>query len=97
MSVTKQNIIDYVNHTPYNTNVNILGNYLDDFSGGGNSGQQMLDDFIAGESSIVTYNGEIVRQYSFYGKPGIEEVYLPNAIYIGHHAFSVLMIARMEE
>lgn len=47
-----------------------------------------LESFIAGTSTSVTYEGEIVRDCAFAGMSDLEEVNLPNALYIGCNAFS---------
>lgn len=46
-----------------------------------------LESFIAGTSTSVTYEGEIVRDCAFAGMSELEEVNLPNATYIGLNAF----------
>ena len=46
-----------------------------------------LESFIAGTSTSVTYEGEIVRDCAFAGMSELEEVNLPNATYIGRAAF----------
>ena len=47
-----------------------------------------LESFIAGTSTSVTYEGEIVRDCAFAGMSDLEEVNLPNALYIGRDAFA---------
>ena len=46
----KQQIIDYIMHTPSNTNPAILGQFLDEYSGG------------SGESWSTFFEGELPQQ-----------------------------------
>lgn len=55
---------------------------------GGGSNPLDYDDFISGNAEKVTFKGELVPPYAFVYKKNLEEVYLPNAIYIGPNSFT---------